>query len=254
MLNIVMPLAGRGQRFRDAGYPMPKPLVPVHGRPMVELVVENIRPTQPHRCIFLALREHLERWALVETLNRIAPDCVIIPVSQVTEGAACTVLLARDHIDASEPLMIANSDQWTNTDIEQYLEAMKDLDGLIMTMQDRDPKWSFAEVNAAGLVTRTAEKEPISDQATVGIYNFRNGQDFIRGAELMIAKNLRVNGEFYVCPVYNQLIGWGARIGIYNVGPFGVGMHGLGTPEDLERFLRHPASQSLKVCGKAQET
>ena len=110
-----------------------------------------------------------------------------------------------------------------------------------MTMTATDPKWSFAAVDPVGKVTRVAEKEPISSEATVGIYNFKHGKDFVRAAEDMIAKNLRSNGEFYVAPVYNQLIERGLHIGVWNIGDdAGNGMHGLGTPADLAIFQANP--------------
>ena len=173
-----------------------------------------------------------------------APGCVIVPVERVTEGAACTVLLAREHINSDDPLMLANSDQWVDIDIDDYLASMdrQRADALIMTMKADDPKWSFVGLNGQRLVTRVVEKEVISNEATVGIYNFRRGSDFVRAAEQMIARNLRVNNEFYVAPVYNELIAEGARIAIYNVGREGAGMYGLGIPRDLEQFLADPIS------------
>ena len=244
MLNIVLPIAGRGSRFAEAGFDLPKPLIPVHGRPMIEAVVANVRPSGAHQFIFVALREHLDRLGMREALEQAAPGSVVVPVDQVTEGAACTVLLAREHIDNEAPLMLANSDQWVDVDIDAYLAAMERnrADGLIMTMEADDPKWSFVGLDGDGLVTHVVEKRVISNEATVGIYNFRHGADFVRGAEQMIAKNLRVNNEFYVAPVYNELIAEGARIGIYNVGREGDGMYGLGIPSDLDQFLSNPVS------------
>ena len=245
MLNIVLPIAGRGSRFAMAGYPLPKPLIDVHGIPMIEAVVGNIRPVRAHRFVFLALREHLACFPLRQTLESAAPGCAIVTVDEVTQGAACTVLLAREFIDTDDPLMLANSDQWVDVDINHYLEetSRQSADGLIMTMKADDPKWSFAGLDARGLVTRVVEKTAISDEATVGIYNFQRGRDFVRAADRMIASNLRVNGEFYVAPVYNELIAEGARIVIYNVGREGQGMYGLGIPDDLRRFLDNPISR-----------
>ena len=244
MLNIVLPIAGRGSRFADAGYSLPKPLIPVHNVPMIEAVVQNVRPRAPHRFIVVAQRAHLEHQGMRETLERAAPGCIIIPIDHVTEGAACTVLLARHLIDTFDPLMLANSDQWVDTDINDYLAGMghQGAGGLIMTMTADDPKWSFVGLDDSRLVTRVAEKDVISNEATVGIYNFRHGCDFVRGADAMIAKNLRVNGEFYVAPVYNELIAEGLRVAIHNVGREGAGMYGLGTPDDLNCFLANPVS------------
>lgn len=231
MLNIVVPMAGRGQRFVDAGYKLPKPLIPVHGQPMIARVIKNIMPRSPHRFIFIALAEHLSSHDLAAQLAQWAPGCHIVPVTNVTEGAACTVLLAEREINAPAPLMIANCDQWIATDIDEFIAARetRNLDGLIMTMEATDPKWSFARTNANGLVTEVAEKKPISNQATTGIYMFRRGCDFANAAHAMIDKNVRVNNEFYVAPAYNEMISSGARIGCFSIGSVEKGMHGLGT-------------------------
>jgi dTDP-glucose pyrophosphorylase len=239
VLNIVLPIAGRGSRFAAAGYAQPKPLIPVRGKPMIELVVENLRPARAHRVIFVALREHLERWDIGSVLRRIAPGCAIVPVDAVTEGAACTVLLAEALIDNGDPLMIANTDQYVVVDLENYLAQADapDCDGLIMTFAASDPKWSYVRKDGEGRIVEVVEKQVVSNEATVGIYNFRRGADFVRAARRMIAAGLRVNGEFYVAPVYNQLIGEGAVIRSFAIEGEGAGMHGLGTPEDLQRFL-----------------
>lgn len=248
MLNIVLPIAGRGSRFVDAGYTVPKPLIPVHGMPMIEVVVNNVRPKQPHRFTFIALQEHLDHLDMQDTLRRIAPGCTIIPVSQVTEGAACTVLLSREVIDNDDPLMLANSDQWVDIDINDYLAEMdrKAADGLIMTMWADHPKWSYVGFDGKGRVDRVIEKQVISNEATVGIYNFRRGRDYARAADQMIAKKLRVNNEFYVAPTYNEMIGWGSTLAIYNVGKEADGMYGMGIPSDLDLFKKHPVSN--KAC------
>lgn len=211
---------------------------------MIEVVVGNVRPRTPHRLVFVALAAHLEHRGMRDTLKRIAPDCEIIPVHEVTEGAACTVLLARELINNSDPLMLANSDQWVDVDINDYLATLdsRSADGLIMTMRADDPKWSYVGFDRDGWVNRVVEKEVISNEATVGIYNFSQGADFVRGAERMIDKNLRVNGEFYVAPVYNELIADGAKVAVHNVGEEGAGMYGLGIPSDLESFLARPLS------------
>ena len=235
MLNIVIPMAGRGSRFAKAGYELPKPLIDVNGRPMIEVVTRNIAPKCDHRFIYICQQEHLEKYALAERLEKISPNCAIVTVDHITEGAACTVLLAEKYIDNDDPMMIANSDQFVDTDINKYLEAMGDSDGLIMTMPADDPKWSFIKYDENGYVTMVREKEVISNEATVGIYNYAKGSDFVKYAKQMIRKNIRVNNEFYVAPVYNEMIEDGKKIVFKDVGEK---MHGLGTPEDLERFLK----------------
>lgn len=249
MLNIVVPMAGLGSRFAGTRYTMPKPLIPVHGIPMIRLVIGNVRPNCPHRFVFICQRAHVRDHDLERRLAEWAPGCAVIALDGLTEGAACTVLAARELIDTAHPLMIANSDQYVTVDIDRYLSTMNehDADGLIMTMQALDPKWSFAAVDGAGWVTRVAEKQPISSNATVGIYNFSRGVDFVRAADAMIGRNLRVNNEFYVAPVYDIAIEHGARVRIHDIGPEGENMHGLGTPEDLERFLATALSRRLLV-------
>ncbi|MCD4526935.1 glycosyltransferase family 2 protein [Nocardioides sp. cx-173] len=247
MINIVIPMAGRGSRFADAGYELPKPLIPVRGQvPMVRVVIENLRPSEVEvRYIFLCLRQHLDTFGLADKLREWSKaECVIVPVDSVTEGAACTVLLAKDFIDNDSPLMIANSDQYVNASIDDYLAEFdsQSLDALIMTMTADDPKWSFVRFGDNGEITEVLEKVVVSDEATVGIYNFKRGSDFVRGAEAMIEKELRVNGEFYVAPVYNELISEGAKVGFFNVGSEADGMYGLGIPSDLRLFEELPVS------------
>lgn len=245
VLNIVIPMAGAGSRFFSRGYMDPKPLIKVNGVEMVRLVIENLRPRVPHRFVFICQKAHLDAYGLNDKLSTWAPGSEIIGVNGLTEGAACTVLAASPHIDCDDPLMIANSDQYIDASIDEYLSFMEqeNLDGLIMTMKAHDPKWSFVGLNQDKMVTRVEEKQVISDEATVGIYNFRRGSDFVTAAEAMIAADLRVNNEFYVAPTYNHLISWGSRVGIFNVGSENNGMHGLGTPDDLNTFLRSPLNK-----------
>lgn len=247
MINIVVPMAGHGSRFANAGYTDPKPLIPIGGRPMIEVVIDNLRPAQPHRFIFLCQQAHLEQYGLGARLEAIAPGCAIVPVAQVTQGAACTVLLARALIDDTTPLMIANCDQYIDADIDDYLARMaaQNLDGLIMTMSADHPKWSYVRLDAGGAIVEVVEKQVVSNEATVGIYNFARGSDFVAAADAMIAADLRVNGEFYVAPTYNAMIAAGARLGYYNIGADRAGMYGLGVPEDLDYFLAHPLGRAL---------
>jgi NDP-sugar pyrophosphorylase family protein len=245
MLNIVIPMAGAGSRFAKEGYRDPKPLIPVHGTPMIQLVINNLRPSCPHRFIFVCQKSHAHAYGLREKLAIWSPGSIVVEIDGLTEGAACTVLAAKIHIDSDMPLMIANSDQFVDFDINRYLNQLdtEQLDGLIMTMRASDPKWSFVGLDSNNLVTCVVEKKVISNEATVGIYNFRHGSSFIRATEHMIAEDQRVNGEFYVAPTYNNLISSGHRIGILNIGSDGAGMYGLGIPSDLESFLARPLSR-----------
>lgn len=242
MLNIVIPMAGRGSRFADAGYTMPKPLIDVYGHPMIEYVTQNIKPNCEHRFIYICQEEHLNKYGLADELNRMAPGCEIVTIDHITDGAACTVLLAEKYINNDDALMIANSDQYVDTDINEYLAQLEDKDGLIMTMPADDPKWSFIKYDNNGNVTIVKEKEVISNEATVGIYNYKHGNYFVKYAHQMIDKNIRVNNEFYVAPAYNEMIEDGLKIGYCNVGKK---MFGLGIPDDLNYFMRQEISKRV---------
>lgn len=237
VVNIVIPAAGEGSRFAKNGYKAPKPFIDVLGQPMLNHVMENVAV---HNSVFTVLlrQDHLNvATEAEEALN--ARNAVVVPVSKLTEGTACTVLLARDRFDNDFPLLIANSDQLVDFDCQAFVDdALKrGLDGSILVFRDaeRDPKWSFAAVDENGYVTQVAEKKPISDLATVGIYFFTTGREFVKAAIDMIVRNDRVNNEFYTCPVYNYMISSGAKIGVYEVPA--QAMKGLGTPCDLESYL-----------------
>jgi len=189
-------------------------------------------------------REHYEKYALQYLLNLIAPNCNIVIVNELTKGAACTVLLAKEFIDNDDELLLANSDQFIVDGIQDFLDFTKGnpTDGTIMTFKSTHPKWSFARLDEKGFVEEVAEKKPISDNATVGIYYFRQGKEFVNGAENMIRKNITTNGEFYVCPVYNELILQDKKVSIFDIGER---MIGIGTPEDLNRFLDSEFSKNL---------
>lgn len=240
MLNIVIPMAGEGSRFKKVGYKIPKPLIDVLGKPMIEIVINNLRPSNlDHRFIFICQKSHQEIYSLGDILKSISPNCEIIFIEEATEGATCTVLKAIKLIEGSNPLMIANCDQYINASIDEYLKAWKssNKEGFIMTMKAMDPKWSFIKFNESKIIG-VIEKEVVSDEATVGIYNYIKGDDFISAANEMINKNHRVNGEFYVAPTYNNLIQKGYKVGIFNIGSVEKSAYGLGTPEDLKFFLK----------------
>ena len=234
-MNVLIPMAGAGSRFAQAGYTFPKPLIEVDGKPMIQVVVENLN-VEAHY-IFLVQKEHYEKYNLKQLLNLIAPDCDIVQIDGVTDGAARTTLLAKELINTGEPLLIANSDQFVEWNSNECLYGFTadEIDGGIITFKATHPKWSFARVGDDGFVAEVAEKNPISDNATVGIYYWKHGSDYVKYAEEMIKKDIRTNNEFYVCPVFNQAIEAGRKIKIKEIDR----MWGIGTPEDLEYFLNH---------------
>lgn len=234
MINIVIPMAGQGSRFAKAGYEKPKPFIDVDGKPMI------VRVYPDARYILIARKEHMEKEAELVAQIEKEFNAIFIPIDKLTEGTACTVLYARKYINNEEPLLIANSDQIVDMNIADFIDDCKNrnLDGSILTFIDehRDPKWSFAKLDKNNLVTEVKEKVVISEFATVGIYLYTKGKDFVNASVDMIIENDRVNNEFYTCPTYNYVIKDGSKIGVYNI-EFEQ-MHGIGTPEDLNIYLK----------------
>ena len=237
MTNVVVPMAGAGSRFFEKGYDKPKFLLDVLGSLMIEKAVWSCGIGGKY--IYIVQAEHNRKYNLSELLPTITPalDVVVLEVDGPTEGAASTALVAKDYIDNDDLLVICNSDQIVEWDPNSFLLEVgegRNLDGCIPVFTSSDSKWSYAKTDEDGNVTEVAEKDPISDQASVGIYYWRYGSDFVKYAEQMIEKNIRVNNEFYICPVYNEAIKDGKRVGTYAVDK----MIGLGTPEDLENYVK----------------
>lgn len=232
-LNVLIPMAGEGSRFAQAGYTFPKPLIEIRGKPMIQVVTENLN--MDARFIYIVRKEHFEKYNLKYLLGLISPNYEIVIVDSLTEGAACTTLLARDLIDSDDPLIIANSDQFVEWDSNEFMYSMVSdhIDAGILTFEATHPKWSYVKLNEYKLVTEVAEKKVISNKATVGIYYWKKGSDYVKYADQMIAKNIRTNGEFYVCPVFNEAILDGKKVKTFDIKK----MWGLGTPEDLNYYL-----------------
>lgn len=234
-LNIVIPMAGAGSRFFQAGYTFPKPLISIKNLTMIEVVLQSL--SIEGNFIFIIRKEDIEKYNINYFLKNLKKKSKLVIIDKITEGAACSVLLAKKYINNKNPLIIANSDQYIEWDPLDFMYKVnnENIDGGILTFNSNHPKWSYAKVNKKGFVTKTIEKKPISDHATVGIYYWTKGSDFVYSAEEMIAKNDRTNNEFYICPSFNYLIRIKKKIIAYNVKE----MWGLGTPEDLKYFLDH---------------
>lgn len=233
-INIVIPMAGKGSRFQSEGYKLPKPLISINGKPMIQIVVENLNIDGNY--IFIVQKDHYDNYLLNYILNLISPKCKIIITENITEGSACSVLLAEQYINNDIPLLIANSDQFVEWNSNEFLYSALNSDGTILTFKaENDNKWSYAKTDNDGFVSEVKEKEPISNNATVGIYYWKKGSDYVKYAKQMINKNIRVNNEFYTCPVYNEAISDGKKIKIKECKK----MLGLGTPTDLTYFLNN---------------
>jgi dTDP-glucose pyrophosphorylase len=231
-------MAGLGSRFVEKGYSLPKPLIKIFGKPMIQHVVESLN-IEGHY-IFLVQKEHRVKYHLDDVLDEVAPGCSIVEVDGLTEGAASTTLLAKDLINNDDPLVIANSDQVVEWDWVSFIEILNAFDGVTAVFEADDPKWSYVTSCDGVVVDSVVEKQVVSNIANVGIYGWARGADYVAAVEKMITKDVRTNGEFYIAPAYNEAIADGALVSAFRVDA----MHGLGTPEDMNEYIKETVSAS----------
>lgn len=236
-MNIIFLMAGRGSRFKEVGFKEPKALIELHEKPMFAWAVDSLSFIKDARYYFLILKEHEENGLSDEIKNRYGEKAHVVVLDKVTHGAAETALALKDCINTDEELIISNADQYfTSKEFEKELEEKnKSFSGIIPVFEATHPRWSFAKVNDNSIVTEVAEKVPISNNATVGVYYFKQGKDFVWASEEMIQKDIRRNNEFYICPVFNELIGRGDKIKAVKADT----MWSMGTPEDVEYFQKY---------------
>lgn len=228
--NVLIPMAGLGSRFVEKGYSLPKPLIKIFNKPMIQLVIDSLDIDGNY--IFVVQKEHRVKYHLDDVLDEMAPGCSIVEIDGLTDGAARTTLFAKELINNDTPLVIANSDQVVVWHSFEFTKALTTSDGVLALFKADDPKWSYSKINNA-LISQVAEKKVISNNANVGIYGWSKGSDYVKYAEQMIDKNIRTNNEFYVAPVYNEAIDDGKRFTPY----FVEEMHGVGTPEDMNDYI-----------------
>jgi dTDP-glucose pyrophosphorylase len=233
-------MAGLGSRFRARGYETPKPLIPIHGVEMYKVVLANLFSSQVSRVVLLCPTTFKMKNLEVDLSSKLGVQVTVVEVEGLTSGPAATVALARDLLDPKLPLVIANSDQFVAFQPDSFYSELENsnLQGIILTMRDLDPKWSYVALDDNQKVTRVVEKQVISDFATVGIYGFKYCSSFLAAFDAMVDADFRVNGEHYVAPAYEFMPQFESGvIGIHDLGPVGEVMFGLGIPEDLEGFL-----------------
>ncbi|CAN1486490.1 RfbA dTDP-glucose pyrophosphorylase [Microbacteriaceae bacterium] len=239
-VQLVIPMAGEGRRFLNAGVQTPKPLIDVGGIRMFELVIANLISAEVSQIVLIVRAEfELESIAL-QMEQKLGVPIKLVSVEQTTLGPAKSVALTEDLLQANAPVVVANSDQYVRFDPKYFYETLVkgiSCSGVILTMEDDDPQWSYADLTADNDVIRVVEKQVVSPYATVGIYGFRRASEMFRAFEEMERMGDKVGGEFYVGPAYNYLSKLEGPVKSMNLGPVGLIMHGLGTPDDLKRFL-----------------
>jgi len=251
MMQVLVPMAGSGMPFSVNGQVFPKSLAEVHGIPLVSYAVESIRLNEDMRFLFVISEEERARFHLDNVLRLMAPECSIVATRGKTGGALCSALLAIDDLNPDEPLIVCNGDQFIVDDTADKALAdfrRRDLDVGILTFESIHPRWSYVLLNQDGFVEETAEKDPISRHATVGIYYYKTASVFIKSAEASIRKHSVYSDQYYICPSINEVILVGGRVGAFKLD--GDMFYPLGTPEDVERFTKKFTSSPISIDSK----
>lgn len=233
-MNIVIPMAGLGSRFPN--HKLPKPLIDVNQKPMIQAAIDSLGIDG--KLIFIVRKQHVTEYNIDKLLKNLY-ECEIISIDELTEGPACTALLAKEFINNSEPLIISNCDQIMHWDKNSFKSFCKHYpkDGFVVTYYANTIKNSYAKLDKLGNVIEIKEKEIISNISLNGIHFWKCGRYFIESVTSMIANNQRApNGEFYIGPSYNQMIDAGYKVGIYHIP--NCQHWAVGTEEDLESYLR----------------
>ncbi len=218
-MKVVLPMAGGDESFRKAGFLFAKPLIEIAGRALVEHAFAPLSAIPGAEFVFVIRKEDDLRFHLGEVLRLLRPGAKVIRAEGETAGAACTALLAVEEIGPEEELLIANADQVLDFDVAGAIGRLRGrgLDAGTVVFDSVHPRWSFVKTDAEGLVVEAAEKRPISRNATAGVYWYRRGRFFVEAAKEMISKGASVNGGFFVCPTFNELILAQRRIGVERI-------------------------------------
>ncbi|CAN2171072.1 GCD1 Nucleoside-diphosphate-sugar pyrophosphorylase involved in lipopolysaccharide biosynthesis/translation initiation factor 2B, gamma/epsilon subunits (eIF-2Bgamma/eIF-2Bepsilon) [Candidatus Nanopelagicaceae bacterium] len=241
-INLVIPAAGMGSRFRANGVDTPKPLIPILGVPMIGWVIANFALNPQDEIWIITRKEDGIPLKLETLLPGLKNEIHFIEIDKLTDGAATTLQFALNKISTTETVLCANSDQFVSSSLDPFMKLVRsnESDGQILTMAAHGNKWSYVKRDEFNEVIDVVEKVQVSDEATVGVYGWRTARDAISSIEKMKEADFKVNGEFYVAPSYTFLINQGGRVATHNVGSVEMDVHGLGTPEDLNLFLRNP--------------
>ncbi len=245
-INMLVPLAGAGRLFEEAGEVFPKPLVEIGGYPMIQVVCDDLACDLDQQFIFVIRQSDEQQFALREVLELIKPDCEIVVVDADTGGAACTALLAVEHIDNDTPLVIANADQHIGGEFRRFINHAlnTDVDGSMIVFESIHPKWSFVRCDADGYAVEVAEKRPISRNATAGVYYFKEGSEFVDACKNMIRKDAQVMGQYFICPCYNEMILKGLKIPVFPISKDVV--FPFSSPDDVKEFERMQQPRQLR--------
>lgn len=238
MINVLLPIAGKSLFFDTPEYPFPKPLIEIFGKSMIQLVVENLGGIKSKKQFIFVVNSHdCRKYHIDDVLNLLTDSqCRIIRLSGDTKGAACSAMMAIDHIDNDAPLIIANSDQVFDDDLNLALDFFQKQDGDagVICFETIHPRWSYARTGDDGRIVETAEKRPISKNAIAGFYYFRRGSDFVSAAKKSIEKDSSIEGVFYIAPTLNELILEGKNLQVFKVN--GERYHTFYSPQKIKDY------------------
>lgn len=238
-MNVIIPMAGESKIFKESSLAYSKNFVEINHKPLFQRVFEGVSGIAADCFIFIVNNEDAQKFHIGKSLKLLVPNCRIVVSEGTTAGAACSVLLAAEFIDNDDELIISNGDQILEMDLKGIIENFraKNFDGGIVTFESVHPRWSFVRLDENGLVVETSEKDPISKNATAGFYYFKHGEDFVAAAKAMIMKDASVNGQYYVCPAYNELILRQKIIGCYKISVRNY--YSLTTPKEIAEYETH---------------
>jgi dTDP-glucose pyrophosphorylase len=229
---LIIPLAGRGSRYTDAGYTTPKPLIEINGKPMLYHAFQSVKDVGYEKVIFIALKEHELTYGVSKLIKeQIVADFELVLLDDVTEGQLCTVLTASHFFKPNQPILIAAADSYIESNIAEEVKTSK-ADGIISVINLPGEQWSFAKTDEEGKVTEVAEKTRISNHASTGIYYFNETKRFEQHAKVLLQQKETTKGEYYIMPLYNKLITEGAQIELSHA----KSMWDMGTPESKQKF------------------
>lgn len=237
MIVLVL-AAGSNDAYEQAGAPYPKNLVELAGKPLLQHVAEWLMPLKATGAefVYLVPRAEDERFFTASVIRLMDADATVIEVPESTGGAACTALLAIEHIRPDAPLLIVNGDIVIDRDPTDFVRdfAARGLDGGAVIFDGIHPRWSYVRLNGDGLVVEAAEKRPISRHATAGVYWFAKGADFVTAASAMLLKHAEIEGAFYIAPVFNELVLRHKSIGVASIPASAY--HSLKDPIDARQY------------------
>lgn len=237
MINILFPLAGSNKFFPELEYPFPKPLIEVCNKTMIEIVINNFISLRDINFIFIVNESDCKKFHLDKTLKLLTNnECTIIKIQNKTKGAACSALMAIEDIYSDKPLIISNTDQIIEEDINKIVHSFNKFDGGVVTFESVHPRWSYIKIDKNNLAIEATEKRPISKNAIAGFYYFNKGKYFIQSAMDMIKKDANINGMYYIAPSLNEMILTHKKITTYKID--NNKYHTFYTPQKIEEYKR----------------